>query len=59
MEAYRLLLAERTHWARILALGDPTTETMAAYGRAIMTGWDNQWLRAEAPSSWLVPAGCA
>ena len=57
MEAYRLILNERTRWAKAIALRDPTTETMTAYGQAVMNGWDAQWLGTT--GTLLVPAICA
>jgi hypothetical protein len=45
MEAYRLILRERTHLAKLIARHSPTTENMTAYGRAIMNGWDAKLLR--------------
>ena len=56
MEAYRLILAERTHWAKTIAFRSPTTENMTAYGRAVMNGWDAQWLRSRVVTRALVPA---
>ena len=56
MEAYHLILNERTHWAKATALSAPTTENMTAYGRAVMNGWDAQWSRTGAAIRVLVPA---
>ena len=54
MEAYRLILNERTLWAKATALSAPTIENMTAYGRAVMNGWDAQWFTTT--GTLLVPA---
>ena len=46
MDAYRLILTERTDIAKGIARTSPTTENLTAYGRAIMNGWDGKLLVA-------------
>ena len=56
MEAYRLILKERAHCAKAIALRHPTTENMTAYGRAIMNRWDAKLLRPVGSIRPLMPA---
>jgi len=49
MEGHGLTLRERVRFTKAIALGNPTTEHIAAYGRAIMNHWANMSSGATMP----------
>jgi hypothetical protein len=57
MQAYRLILKERTYFAKAIATGSPTTENMTAYGRAIMNEREAMFLVALEASSTVATEG--